>query len=70
MPYAANTTAEFAGVCITPGDYVFCDAAGAVVVPADSWQLVLETAREVDAEDARFLRQIREEAVPRTARAL
>jgi regulator of RNase E activity RraA len=70
MPYAANTTVEFAGVCITPGDYVFCDAAGAVVVPVDSWQLVLETAREVEAEDARFLRQIREEAVPRTARAL
>ncbi|OKK05255.1 dimethylmenaquinone methyltransferase [Streptomyces sp. CB02400] len=70
MPYAANSTVEFAGVSVVPGDYVFCDAAGAVVVPAGSWQVVLEAARAVDAEDTRFLRRIREEPVPRTARVL
>lgn len=64
MPYAANTTVEFAGVAIVPGDYIFCDAACAVVIPARSLSKVLETARAVDAEDARFVQQIRAEANP------
>ncbi|MBQ0850422.1 RraA family protein [Streptomyces sp. BH-SS-21] len=68
MPYAANITVEFAGVAVVPGDYVFCDAAGAVVIPAGSLPEVLETARAVDAEDARFVERIRTEANPATPR--
>ncbi|MFD5632073.1 RraA family protein [Streptomyces sp. NPDC127072] len=70
MPYAANTTVEFAGVTIVPGDYVFCDAAGALVIPARSLSKVLETARAVDAQDARFVQQIRAEANPAAARTI
>jgi regulator of RNase E activity RraA len=54
-----------AGVCVTPGDYVFADAAGAVVIPAASLDRVLEEARAVAAEDSEAAARIREERPPR-----
>ncbi|MFD6292855.1 hypothetical protein [Streptomyces sp. NPDC060205] len=51
---------------VLPGGYIFCDAAGAVVIPAGSLPEVLETARAVDAEDARFVERIRADANPGT----
>ncbi|WP_351235441.1 RraA family protein [Streptomyces sp. NPDC002133] len=64
MPYAANGTVEFAGVCIVPGDYIFSDASGAVVVPSRSLHRVLEVAHEIDAEDSGFVQEIRSEKNP------
>ncbi|WBB62469.1 RraA family protein [Streptomyces sp. WMMC500] len=64
MPYAAGVAVEFAGVCITPGDFVFADASGGVVIPAASLHRVLETARQVNEEDAGFLREIRATEAP------
>ncbi|AWW41503.1 RraA family protein [Streptomyces cadmiisoli] len=64
MPYAADVTVEFAGVCITPGDYVYADSSGAVVIPSQSLHRVLEIARKVEGEDSHFLEQIRAEQIP------
>ncbi|MEU9064177.1 RraA family protein [Streptomyces sp. NPDC048430] len=64
MPYAADITVEVGGVCVTPGDFIYADAAGAVVIPAASLNRVIEEAAAVDAEDARFARTIRDEKLP------
>lgn len=68
MPYAANIAVEIDGVCLVPGDYVYADAAGAVVIPAASLNEVLAEARRVEAEDAEFIDRIRTEN-PATLRA-
>jgi regulator of RNase E activity RraA len=65
MPFAADLTVEVAGVCVTPGDYVFADAAGAVVIPRASLDRVLEEARAVAAEDEEAAARIRDEHLPR-----
>ncbi|WP_151485116.1 RraA family protein [Streptomyces albicerus] len=64
MPYAANVSIEFAGVCITPGDYIFADSSGAVVIPSQSLHRVLEMARKVEGEDSSFIKEIRSEEIP------
>ncbi|MEU1540586.1 RraA family protein [Actinacidiphila glaucinigra] len=64
MPFAAGVTVEIAGVCVTPGDYVFADTAGAVVIPRASIERVLQEAAEIDAEDAAYVARIRDEHSP------
>ena len=61
MPYAANIAVEVGGVLVTPGDYVYADSAGAVVIPARSLDRVLDEASKIDAEDRESLEQIRNE---------
>lgn len=51
MPYAADVAVEVAGVCVTPGDYVYADASGAVVIPAASLSRVLDEAHAIDNDD-------------------
>ena len=58
MPFAANVAVEIGGVCVIPGDYVYADTTGAVVIPRTSLQPVLEEALSVEAEDARSLQEI------------
>jgi regulator of RNase E activity RraA len=58
MPFAANVAVEIGGVCVIPGDYVYADASGAVVIPRASLQRVIDEALTVEAEDARSLEQI------------
>jgi regulator of RNase E activity RraA len=58
MPFAANVVVEIGGVCVVPGDYVFADASGAVVIPRASLQQVIDEALSVEAEDARSLKRI------------
>jgi len=67
MPFAANVAVEIGGVCVVPGDYVYADASGAVVVPRASLRRVVDEALTVEAEDARSLEQIAAEqpALPR-----
>jgi regulator of RNase E activity RraA len=59
MPYAANIAVEIGGVCITPGDYVFVDSSGGVVIPAASLQQVFDMAHQVAKEDEDSLGEIR-----------
>ena len=64
MPYAANVGVEIAGVLIAPGDYVYADASGAVVIPPRSLDQVLDEAAKVEAEDDEAAEQIGREPVP------
>ncbi|MFI6579622.1 RraA family protein [Embleya sp. NPDC050493] len=68
MPYAAGVTVEFGGVCVVPGDYVFADASGAVVIPRRSLTRVVEAAHRVDIEDAGSVEAIRTEKNPLSGR--
>jgi regulator of RNase E activity RraA len=61
MPFAANVAVEIGGVCVIPGDYVYADASGAVVIPRASLQRVIDEALRVEAEDARSLEEIAKE---------
>jgi regulator of RNase E activity RraA len=58
IPFAANVAVEIGGVCVTPGDYLYADASGAVVIPRASLPRVIDEALTVEAEDARSLEQI------------
>jgi regulator of RNase E activity RraA len=58
MPFAANVAVEIGGVCVVPGDYVYADASGAVVIPRASLRRVIDEALSVEAADARSLEQI------------
>ena len=51
MPLTANVPVEIAGVGIMPGDYIYADASGAVVVPAAEIREVLEEAVESEIRD-------------------
>ncbi|MFG1811669.1 RraA family protein [Streptomyces sp. NPDC049040] len=60
-PSAANVPVEIGGVCVTPGDYVYADRSGAVVLPAGSLAEVAAEARRMDAEDESDRAAIRSE---------
>ena len=61
MPFAANLAVEAGGVCVVPGDFLYADSSGAVVIPADSLNRVSDEARRVEVEDARAAADIRHE---------
>jgi regulator of RNase E activity RraA len=58
MPFAANVAVEIGGVCVIPGDYLYADRSGAVVLPRASLKRVIDEALKVETEDARSLEQI------------
>lgn len=58
MPFAADVGVEVFGVTVIPGDYVFADRAGAVVVPAGNIDDVLDEAHRIADEDAQSVRRI------------
>jgi regulator of RNase E activity RraA len=58
MPFAANVAVEIGGVCVIPGDYVYADGSGALVIPRASLQRVIDEALKVEAEDAQSLDEI------------
>jgi regulator of RNase E activity RraA len=60
-PYEANRSVVLAGVGIHPGDYIFADHSGAVVIPADEVRTVLRGACQVTVEDAQSVAAIRNE---------
>jgi regulator of RNase E activity RraA len=68
MPFAANVAVEIGGVCVVPGDYVYADASGAVVIPRASLQRVIDEALSVEADDARSLEEIASEDPEETSR--
>ena len=50
-PFQANVPVVVAGVGVMPGQYIYADAAGAVVIPEGEVDEVLAEARKVAAED-------------------
>jgi 4-hydroxy-4-methyl-2-oxoglutarate aldolase len=63
-PFQANVPVVLSGVGVMPGQYVFADSSGAVVIPDGQIDEVLSTAREVNQEDARYMNEIRDERLP------
>jgi 4-hydroxy-4-methyl-2-oxoglutarate aldolase len=63
-PFLTNVPVVVAKVGVMPGQYVFADSSGAVLIPAKQVDEVLEGARRVQAEDAAFREQISEERRP------
>lgn len=61
MPVAAGVAVEVAGVTVRPGDVVYVDRTGGVVIPADSLETVLAEAESVVADDERYAAELRGE---------
>jgi 4-hydroxy-4-methyl-2-oxoglutarate aldolase len=66
-PFQANVPVVLNGVGIVPGQYVFADPSGAVVIPDRQIDEVLAEARRVEAEDAGFRDQIARERPPHSS---
>jgi regulator of RNase E activity RraA len=58
MPFAANVPVEVGGVSIVPGDHLYADSSGAVVIPANSLQRVIDEAIRVEGDDAQALEDV------------
>jgi 4-hydroxy-4-methyl-2-oxoglutarate aldolase len=65
-PFQANVPVVLSRVGVTPGDYVFADSSGAVVIPAGQVDDVIEGARSVEAEDAQSRDEISRERLQRS----
>ncbi|GLQ56106.1 RraA family protein [Devosia nitrariae] len=61
MPDAANVPVVLDGVTVVPGDYVYADSSGAVIIPATRFDEVWAAATEIEANEVAQLQSIREE---------
>jgi regulator of RNase E activity RraA len=61
MPFAANVPVSVAGVTVVPGDWIYADAAGAVVIPPADLRPVLEEAARIEQRDAEIVARMRAE---------
>jgi 4-hydroxy-4-methyl-2-oxoglutarate aldolase len=60
-PFQANVPVVVSGVGVVPGQYVFADRSGAVVIPDGQIEDVIEAARAVETEDTGYRREIAHE---------
>jgi len=60
-PFQANVPVVPRGVAVILGQYVDADSAGAVVIPDDEVEPVLEEARKIEEEDAEYRLEISRE---------
>ena len=60
-PFQANVPVVVDGVGIMPGQYVYADTAGAVIIPADEVGRVVEEAAQISRDDVSFFEQIKAE---------
>ncbi len=61
QPFVWNVPVVVDGVTVVPGDYVYADKSGAVIVPAAVATQVMTAARKIVQDDRRFLEEIRDE---------
>ncbi len=60
-PFQANVPVVVSGVGVMPGQYVYADSSGAVVIPDGQLEEVLAEARKIEAADERFRAEIERE---------
>lgn len=60
-PFQAYVPVVVSGVGIHPGDYVYADSSGAVIIPASQVREVLEGAVRVSEEERGYLEGIASE---------
>jgi 4-hydroxy-4-methyl-2-oxoglutarate aldolase len=65
-PFQANVPVLVSGVGVMPGQYVLADSSGAVVIPDQQLDEVLDGARRIAAEDKRFRAEIAHEDLSRS----
>jgi 4-hydroxy-4-methyl-2-oxoglutarate aldolase len=58
-PYAANVPVAVDALTVMPGDWVFADTAGAVVIPAIAVAEIVEEAARIEERDASAVKKIR-----------
>jgi regulator of RNase E activity RraA len=68
MPFAANVPVAVGGVTVIPGDWVYADRSGAVVIPPDDLRAVLEEAARIEQRDAEIVARMRDDDRTRLAR--
>lgn len=61
MPIAANVPVVVGGVTVFPGDFVYADAAAAVIIPSRLVDEAFQLAAKIELEDVAFLTSIRAE---------
>ncbi len=61
MPFKANCPVIVGGVTIIPGDYLYADASGAVILPATPVDQILAEGARIVQNDAQFVEHIRDE---------
>ena len=67
MPFAANVPVEIRGVTVLPGDWIYADRSGAVVIPPDDLAPILEEAERIEERDAAAVERMRAEDAARLA---
>jgi regulator of RNase E activity RraA len=60
MPFAANVPVGLGGVTVFPGDWIYADASGAVVIPPGDLREILEEAARIEERDAAEVARMRE----------
>ena len=63
VPFRADEPVVVAGVAVFPGDHVFADRSGAVVIPAGEVEDVIAEARRIGDEDEDARRRIADEPI-------
>jgi regulator of RNase E activity RraA len=64
-PFQVNVPVVVGGVGMLPGQYIYADAAGAVVFPEGEVDEVLDEARKIAAEDKGYRARIAGETISR-----
>jgi 4-hydroxy-4-methyl-2-oxoglutarate aldolase len=62
-PFQANVPVVVSGVGIVPGQYIYADSSGAIVVPSEELGDVLAEARRITGQDQVFRDQISQEGL-------
>lgn len=60
MPFAANVPVALRGVTVVPGDWIYADRSGAVVIPAADLREILGEAARIEERDAAEVARMRE----------
>jgi 4-hydroxy-4-methyl-2-oxoglutarate aldolase len=63
-PFQANVPVVLSGVGVIPGQYVFADSSGAVMIPPGDLERALAEACSIKADDARYREEIAREDGP------
>ncbi len=59
MPWAADVPVAVGGVTVVPGDHVYADRSGTVVIPAGDLRPILEEAARIEERDAAEVARMR-----------
>ena len=61
---SGKRTVVLSGVGVIPGQYIFADSSGAVMIPPGDLERALAKARSIQADDARYREEIAREDGP------